>query len=67
MSFVEWSQCFRMVVLLLTGSAHGSQNAEHRVSNIVLVHGAWVAGSGWKGVYDILVKDGYTSPSFRSR
>jgi len=30
------------------------------VKNIVLVHGAWVDGSGWKPVYDILVKDGYT-------
>src|SRR6266851_3065555 len=30
-----------------------------RVRNIVLVHGAWADGSGWKGVYDILVKDGY--------
>ena len=29
------------------------------VRNIVLVHGAWVDGSGWKPVYDILVKDGY--------
>lgn len=29
------------------------------VKNIVLVHGAWADGSGWKGVYDILVKDGY--------
>jgi pimeloyl-ACP methyl ester carboxylesterase len=29
------------------------------VKNIVLVHGAWVDGSGWKPVYDILVKDGY--------
>lgn len=28
--------------------------------NIVLVHGAWVDGSGWKPVYDILVRDGYT-------
>ena len=27
--------------------------------NIVLVHGVWADGSGWKGVYDILVKDGY--------
>jgi len=27
--------------------------------NIVLVHGAWADGSGWKGVYDILIKDGY--------
>ena len=30
------------------------------VKNIVLVHGAWADGSGWQGVYDILVKDGYT-------
>lgn len=29
------------------------------VRNIILVHGAWVDGSGWKPVYDILVKDGY--------
>src|SRR5580692_169075 len=29
------------------------------VKNIVLVHGAWADGSGWKGVYDILVRDGY--------
>jgi pimeloyl-ACP methyl ester carboxylesterase len=29
------------------------------VKNIVLVHGAWVDGSGWKPVYEILVKDGY--------
>ena len=30
------------------------------VENIVLVHGAWADGSGWKGVYDILSKDGFT-------
>ena len=29
------------------------------VKNIVLVHGAWVDGSGCRPVYDILVKDGY--------
>jgi pimeloyl-ACP methyl ester carboxylesterase len=29
------------------------------VKSIVLVHGAWADGSGWKGVYDILVKDGF--------
>ena len=27
--------------------------------NIVLVHGAWVDGSGWKPVYQILVRDGF--------
>ena len=27
--------------------------------SIVLVHGGFVDGSGWRGVYDILKKDGY--------
>ena len=27
--------------------------------SIVLIHGAFVDGSGWQGVYDILKKDGY--------
>jgi pimeloyl-ACP methyl ester carboxylesterase len=30
------------------------------VKNIVLVHGAFADGSGWRGVADILAKDGYT-------
>ena len=30
------------------------------VKNIVLVHGAWVDGSGSKPVYEILKRDGYT-------
>ncbi|PXW28137.1 alpha/beta fold hydrolase [Paraburkholderia caballeronis] len=29
------------------------------VKNIVLVHGAFVGGAGWRPVYDILTKDGY--------
>ena len=29
------------------------------VKNIVLVHGAWADGSGWKDVYDKLVRDGF--------
>lgn len=29
------------------------------VKNIVLVHGVWVDGSGWKLIYDILVKGAY--------
>ena len=27
--------------------------------NIVLVHGAWVDGSGWKPVFEILSKEGF--------
>lgn len=32
-----------------------NQNAK----NVVLVHGGFVDGSGWKGVYDLLTSDGY--------
>lgn len=32
---------------------------EERIKNVVLVHGAWADGSGWKSVYDILTKAGY--------
>jgi len=30
------------------------------IRNVVLVHGGFVDGSGWEGVYKILKKDGYT-------
>src|SRR5438309_11483027 len=53
------SQSFFIVLLLLTCGALSAQKQEHRIRNIVLVHGAWADGSGWKSVYDILVKDGY--------
>jgi pimeloyl-ACP methyl ester carboxylesterase len=35
------------------------QAGANPLKNIVLVHGAWVDASGWKGVYDILSKDGF--------
>jgi hypothetical protein len=31
-----------------------------KTTNIVLVHGGFVDGSGWEGVYNILRKDAYT-------
>jgi pimeloyl-ACP methyl ester carboxylesterase len=30
-----------------------------KIKNVVLVHGGFVDGSGWKGVYDILKADGF--------
>jgi len=36
-----------------------AQRKAHRIRNVVLVHGAWADGSGWKGVYHILTRDGY--------
>jgi pimeloyl-ACP methyl ester carboxylesterase len=53
------SQSICIVLSLLSCCALLAQNEQPRVRNIVLVHGAWADGSGWKGVYDILVKDGY--------
>jgi pimeloyl-ACP methyl ester carboxylesterase len=50
-----------MMLMLLGGCAISvsEPSQEPHVRNIVLVHGAWADGSGWKSVYDILVKDGY--------
>ncbi|MDQ1455216.1 MAG: hypothetical protein QOH28_836, partial [Actinomycetota bacterium] len=30
------------------------------IRNVVLVHGGFVDGSGWQGVYDLLVADGFS-------
>jgi pimeloyl-ACP methyl ester carboxylesterase len=48
-----------MYLLVFTSYTLTAQNTNHPVQNVVLVHGAWADGSGWKGVYDILTKDGY--------
>ena len=50
-----------LICLCAFGISNNSvaQTSGAPVKNIVLVHGAWADGSGWKGVYDILVKDGY--------
>jgi pimeloyl-ACP methyl ester carboxylesterase len=53
------SQSLCIILFLLTGGVLSAQNQEHRVRNIVLVHGAWADGSGWRGVYDILVRGGF--------
>jgi pimeloyl-ACP methyl ester carboxylesterase len=53
------SQSICIALSLLSCFALSAQNEQPRVRNIVLVHGAWADGSGWKGVYDILVKDGF--------
>ena len=54
---------FRKAVVGLTAvllsSAAVTAPALADARNIVLVHGALVDGSGWRGVYDILTRDGY--------
>src|SRR2546425_7319706 len=53
------TQSLCIVLSILTYCTLSAQSEPPRIRNIVLVHGAWADGSGWKGVYDILVKNGY--------
>jgi pimeloyl-ACP methyl ester carboxylesterase len=39
--------------------ALASPSRAEPLKNIVLVHGAWVDGSGWKPIYEILKKEGF--------
>ena len=48
------------VALLAALGGTGVRAQSTTVKNIVLVHGAWADGSGWKSVYDILVKHGHS-------
>src|SRR5580658_7499297 len=50
-----------LICLCALGMANNSvaQTSDATIKDIVLVHGAWADGSGWKGVYDILVNDGF--------
>lgn len=51
--------------LLITPFAHATDRTSDRipdqqpVRNVVLVHGAFADGSGWRGVYDELTRRGY--------
>jgi pimeloyl-ACP methyl ester carboxylesterase len=48
-----------MLCAAVLASTPSLQGQKPEVKNVVLVHGAWADGSGWKGVFDNLVKDGY--------
>jgi len=49
--------CIIGFTTLVTSTVYAQQKSQ--VKNIVLVHGAFVDGSGWKPVYEILVSKGY--------
>jgi pimeloyl-ACP methyl ester carboxylesterase len=55
--------CALAVVTIMFGMGEdlmAQTNTSTVVKNIVLVHGGFVDGSGWEGVYKALKKDGYT-------
>ena len=45
-------------LLALGGPAVAQARPDGPARNIVIVHGAFVDGSGWRAVHDILEKDG---------
>src|SRR6266403_1166042 len=49
----------KLTVLIATTEQFADHAPVADGASNLLVHGAWADGSGWKGVYDILVKDGY--------
>ena len=46
-------------LLALGGTPSAEARPDGATRNIVIVHGAFVDGSGWRAVHDILAKDGY--------
>src|ERR1700686_939040 len=54
LNFLRFASASALLLMAITMPAIAEP-----VKNIVLVHGAWVNGSGWKPVYEILVKHGY--------
>lgn len=54
----------RMIALYLAAAlplslAGASSALAADIKNIVMVHGAWADGSGWRPIYEILKKEGY--------
>jgi pimeloyl-ACP methyl ester carboxylesterase len=54
--FAVFTTMLSATVLSGTTNLHAQKS---EVKNIVLVHGAWADGSGWRRVYDKLVRDGF--------
>ncbi|HEY4132229.1 MAG TPA: alpha/beta hydrolase [Gemmatimonadaceae bacterium] len=57
MNPVKATVLFGAAAAMLGGAIHRTPAS---AKNIVLVHGAWVDGSGWKSVYEILTSHGFT-------
>jgi pimeloyl-ACP methyl ester carboxylesterase len=58
MDMKDFKACLAAVAALCLASTVVPATAAP-LKNIVLVHGAWVDGSGWKPVYEILTRDGF--------
>jgi pimeloyl-ACP methyl ester carboxylesterase len=50
---------FAITLVFLTTLLTNSKAQTMSVKNVILVHGAFADGSGWKGIYDVLSKKGF--------
>src|SRR5882762_2761692 len=50
---------FGLTVLFFTLLLNNLNIQTMKIKNVVLVHGSFADGSGWKGIYEILSKKGY--------
>ena len=59
--FMPSTLCIALAAVVIASSpaVKAESAAIGTVKNIVLVHGANTDGSGWRGVYDILTRDGF--------
>lgn len=58
----QWNRYFMFAVVFfsfLFSSISYAQGKTTAIKNVVLVHGAFADGSGWKGLYQVLSKKGY--------
>ena len=46
-------------LMIAAGTNAESAQSPASIATIVLVHGALIDGSSWRGVYDVLTRDGY--------
>ena len=64
---ITYSVLAIMTIMFSLGKDLMAQTNTSTVKNIVLVHGGLGDGSGWKGVYKALKKNGYTVAISRIR
>src|SRR5579864_8782947 len=53
----SWTEAYRPVITYFT--SEGTIMTTDTLRNVVLVHGGFVDGSGWQGVYESLTRDGF--------
>ena len=56
---MQYLRFYASIVAALAFASTAAPAGASSVRNIVLVHGAWVDASGWKPVYEILLRDGF--------